>query len=172
MKTMSKRAIYRYGEPVLRQKCDPVERITPVIRQLVFDLLETMYAAPGVGLAANQVGVPLRICVIDVRPDNRPRPLVLINPRIVDRQEEVEEEEGCLSLPGMMSKIKRARWVRVEAINEKGFPIMIEGEGFLGRALQHEVDHLEGKLYIDYLQPWRRKKLEQEIKARKKEGKW
>lgn len=172
MKTMSKREISRYGHPILRQKCESVKKITPEIRKLIVDLFETMYSAPGVGLAANQVGFPLRICVIDVRPDNKPQPFVLINPCIVAWQDEIEQEEGCLSLPGLLAKVKRAEKVRVEAVNEKGFPVVIEAGGFLGRALQHEIDHLEGKLYIDYLQPWRRKKIEQEIKALKKEGKW
>ncbi len=172
MLTMARRAICRYGEPVLRRKCGAVEQVTPEIRQLVRDLLDTMYAAPGVGLAANQIGVPLRICVIDVRPDNKPQPIVLINPRIVEKGKEIDLEEGCLSLPGLMARVKRAEKVRVEALDEKGLPFMVESDGFFGRALQHEIDHLDGKLYIDYLQPWKRKKLEQEIRALKKEGKW
>jgi peptide deformylase len=133
-------------------------------------MFETMYAAPGSGLAANQVGVPLRLCVIDVRPDDKRQPVVLINPRIVHRKEKVTVQEGCLSIPGLLVEMKRFRQVRVEALNERGFPVVINGEDFFAQALQHEIDHLDGKIYVDYLSPSRKKALEQEIEKRRKRG--
>jgi peptide deformylase len=172
---MSILPIVKYGDPVLRLKAKPVERIRPEIQQLVSDMFETLYDAPGVGLAAPQVGVPLQLVVIDIRPKERRHPLVLINPRIIEKSGKDEEEEGCLSLPGLNAKVKRYKTVRVEAVNERGFPFSIEADaeaGLLSRALQHEIDHLDGKLYVDYLTRAGKKKLEDEIKKRKKQGDW
>jgi peptide deformylase len=163
--------IYRYGEPVLREKCAPIREITPEIRQLVRDMLDTMYVAPGLGLAANQVGVPVRLCVIDVQGGRR-QPLVLINPKITAKEGKIAGEEGCLSFPGLMDTVKRYQKVRVEAINERGFPVVVEGEDLLSRALQHELDHLDGKLFIDSLSLIKKKILEHKIKLRKKQGTW
>lgn len=175
---MSILRIYKYGEPILKRKSMPVEEITPKIRKLISDMIETMYNAPGVGLAACQVGVPLKICVIHLRSERlegsqaASKPFVLINPKITGRSGKIEEEEGCLSLPGITVKIKRSRKVKVQAIDDKGMPIIIEGEGLLGRALQHEIDHIEGKVLIDYL-PWlKRRKVEREIKERRKQENW
>ncbi|OGS18602.1 MAG: peptide deformylase [Elusimicrobia bacterium RIFOXYA2_FULL_50_26] len=169
---MSKLAIRKYGDPVLKQKCKPVEKITPKIKELLADMLETMYAAPGVGLAANQVGVSLRMCVIDVRPEGVRQPLILINPKIVSKSGAVKEEEGCLSLPGFTAMVKRSKEVRVEAVNEKGMPVVINGKDLLSRALQHEIDHLDGKIVMDYLPLWEKMVVKKEIKRRKKEGAW
>ncbi|MHB9154571.1 MAG: peptide deformylase [Endomicrobiales bacterium] len=164
--------IIRYGDPALREKSKPVNKITGETRQLVRDLLETLYAAPGVGLAAIQVGVPLRICVIDLRSKDLRQPIVLINPKIVAQQGRQEDEEGCLSLPGLSCPVKRHESVRVEATNEKGFPVVIEGTGLLSRVLQHEIDHLDGKLFLDYLSAADKKLLEQEVRRKKKQGDW
>lgn len=169
---MSVLPIRKFGDPVLREQCAPVKSITPEIRALVRDMLETLYAAPGIGLAAPQVGVPLRICVIDVNPPDRHRPMVLLNPKITAKSGKVEEEEGCLSLPGLAAVVKRYKKVKVEALNEKGFPVVVEGEDMLARCLQHELDHLDGKMYIDYLSLINRKKLELLIKGKKKRGEW
>jgi len=169
---MSRLAIRKYGDPVLKQKCKPVEKITPKIKELLADMLETMYAAPGVGLAANQVGVSLRMCVIDVRPEGVRQPLILINPKIVSKSGAVKEEEGCLSLPGFTAMVKRSKEVRVEAVNEKGMPVVINGKDLLSRALQHEIDHLDGKIVMDYLPLWEKMVVKKEIKRRKKEGAW
>lgn len=169
---MSVLKICRYGDPVLRQKSKPVEEISADTRKLVGDMLETLYAAPGVGLAAVQVGVPLRVVVIDIRPEGKRQPLVLINPKITGQKGKMEDEEGCLSLPGYNTLVKRPRYVRVEAVNDKGFPIVIEGEDLLSRALQHEIDHLDGKLFIDKLSIWTRKKIEMDIKKKRKKGEW
>ena len=170
---MSVLSIRKYGDPILRQKCEEVKEITPEIRQLIRDMIETMHAAPGAGLAASQVGVPLRICVIDISPSDRPRrPMALINPRITAKSERVEEEEGCLSLPGLVTMVKRYRSVTVEATNDKGFPLKFQGTDLLARALQHEIDHLDGKMYVDYLSLLGRKRFEQVIKKKRKEAGW
>lgn len=164
--------IFKLGEPVLRQKCKVVKEITPEIRALAADMLRTLYAVPGVGLAANQVGVSVRLCVIDVVPDGRRQPLVLINPVIAAGEGRVEAEEGCLSLPGIWATVKRFKKVRIDAINEMGLPFTVTGEGLLSRALQHELDHLDGKVFIDYLAEHQKKTIEKEIRARKKQGAW
>jgi peptide deformylase len=164
--------IYRLGEPVLRQKSKPIKEITPEIRALVADMLRTLYSVPGVGLAANQVGVSVRLCVIDVVPEGKRQPLVLINPIISKTEGKAEAEEGCLSLPGIWAMVKRFKKVQVDAINEMGLPVKIVGEGLLGRALQHEIDHLNGKIFIDYLTAHQKKLIEKEVKERKKMGTW
>lgn len=169
---MSVLKICKYGDPVLRKKCKPVSELNPELNKLITNMLDTLYAVPGVGLAANQVGVPLRVCVIDVKPGGRKQPLVLINPVIRDKKGKVVEEEGCLSFPGLSAKVKRFKDVRVEAVNEHGMPVVIEGSDLLARALQHEIDHLEGKAFIDYLTLFRKLKLKAEIRKRKKEGNW
>lgn len=169
---MSVLPIVKYGDPVLRENCKPVEKITPEVRKLVTDLLDTLYSVPGVGLAAPQVGVPLRVCVIDLRNEGRKQPIVLINPKIVHKEGKMDGEEGCLSFPGLWDMVKRYKKVRVEATDGKGFPVQVEGEDLLSRALQHEIDHLDGKVFMDYLSLLKRKKMEFEIKRRKKRGEW
>jgi peptide deformylase len=143
--------IKKYPERVLKEKATPVADIDSEIQRLIDDMIETMYAAPGIGLAAPQVGVSKRIIVIDVSvKEGEKTPLiVLINPEIITAQGEIESEEGCLSLPGYITTIKRAERVTVEGLNRDGVKIRIEGDGLLSRALQHEIDHLEGKLLID-----------------------
>jgi len=169
---VSKFAIVKYGDPVLRNKTKPVEKITKEIKQLVEDMLETMYASSGAGLAAPQIGIPLKICVIDIFPNGKKSPIVLINPVIVSGENKIDTEEGCLSFPGIYENIPRFEKVTVEylGLNEK--IKQLEAHGFLAKAVQHETDHLNGKLFIDYLQPWKRKLVEKEIKRRKKGGNW
>ena len=169
---MSVLSIKKYGEPVLRQKCKPVSAIDKNLLKLIRDMFETMYAAPGLGLSANQVGVPVRVCVVDVRPEGRRQPVALINPKIVQKEGKLTVEEGCLSLPGLMAGVRRARKVKVEALNEEGLPIIVEGDGILARALQHEIDHLEGKVFIDYLPVLQRLRLQYEIRKRRKHNEW
>lgn len=143
--------IKRYPEKVLREKASPVDKIDREIQRLIDDMIETMYAAPGIGLAAPQVGVSKRIIVIDVsvkEGENIPL-IVLINPEIIISEGEIESEEGCLSLPGYITTVKRAEKVIVKGLNRKGREIMIESKGLLSRALQHEIDHLNGLLLID-----------------------
>ena len=143
--------IVTIGDPVLRKKTAPVSDIDDKLRTTIADMFQTMYAAPGVGLAANQVGISQAFAVIDVQPEGKHRPLVIINPVIEESSGSIYEDEGCLSIPGCSSKIKRAARVRVRALDQHGLPIVIEGEGLLARCLQHEIDHLNGKFYIDHL---------------------
>ncbi len=143
--------IKRYPEKVLKEKALPVTNIDGVVQQLIDDMIETMYAAPGIGLAAPQVGVSRRIIVIDVSvKEGEKIPLiVLINPEIIMSEGEIESEEGCLSLPGYITTVKRAERVLVSGLNREGKEVRVEGEGLLSRALQHEIDHLNGTLLID-----------------------
>jgi peptide deformylase len=168
---MAKLKICKYGEPVLRQKALPVEEINDKIKKLAADMLETMYAAPGVGLAAPQIGVSLRMCVIDTSPDKK-SPKVLINPEIIEGENRILAEEGCLSFPGLYEDVKRFEKVTAEYIDLEGKKVKIKAEGFLAKAIQHETDHLDGKLFIDYLPDWKRKSAEKEIKRKKKAGDW
>jgi peptide deformylase len=169
---MTKLQIRKYGDPVLRKKCKPVTEINEETYKLIRDMLETLYDAPGIGLAANQVGAPVKICVIDMKPEGRRQPLILINPSIISRKGKAHEEEGCLSFPGLSAKVRRAGEVRVEAVNERGLPIVVEGRETMARCLQHEIDHLEGKVFLDYLPFLQKLKVQREIKKRKKEGTW
>ncbi|MBQ3943924.1 MAG: peptide deformylase [Elusimicrobia bacterium] len=164
--------IVKYGDPVLRKKAEPITEITDDMVQLAEDMLETMYAAPGVGLAGPQVGKSLQICVIDVVPDGKRTPIVLINPKVLSGEDKVELEEGCLSFPKIYEKVKRWNKIQVEYTDLKGKINRVEVEGFLAKAFQHEIDHLNGKVFIDYLPDWKRKLVEKEIRRRKKGKNW
>jgi peptide deformylase len=145
------RTLHVLGSPVLRQRAQPVSPADPEIRQLVDDLFETMRAAKGVGLAANQVGVAQRVAVVDVGEEFGP-PLVLINPRIVEVGDETETaEEGCLSIPDIFSDVDRAHTIGLEALDQDGQPYRMTVTGFKARAVQHEIDHLDGILFLDRL---------------------
>jgi len=142
--------IRKYPDPILRTKTQDVDPKAAFIKGLVEDMFETMYAAEGVGLAANQVGRLERITVIDAGAGEKKREkLVLINPRLVETRGELEEDEGCLSFPKVRAVARRAEWAKVEAFDLHGKKITVEGDGLLGKALQHELDHLDGKLFID-----------------------
>ncbi len=136
-------------DPVLRKKAKPVQKISTSIRKLLDDMAETMYAAPGIGLAAPQVGVSKRIIVIDVQAKNGPGLLKLVNPEIIHREGTITWREGCLSIPGYLGDVERSALVRVTALNPEGHKIWIDAEGLLAVCLQHEIDHLDGVLYID-----------------------
>jgi len=145
-----------YPDPVLREKTSRVERIDSSLDRLIADMVETMHAAPGVGLAANQVGVPIQLAVIDLssREDEDCHPLlVIINPEILSMEGSIVEEEGCLSIPDYAEKVKRATRVKVRAQDRKGVVFELEAEGLMAKALQHEIDHLNGLLFIDKLSP-------------------
>lgn len=142
--------ILRYPDPRLYKIAQPVERVDDSIRRLVRDMAETMYAAPGIGLAATQVDVHKRVIVIDTS-DTRDQLLVLINPEIVWREGEKECEEGCLSVPGVYDVVKRAERVAVRALDADGRPFERVADGLLAVCVQHEMDHLEGKVFVDYL---------------------
>lgn len=142
---MAIREIRKKGDDILRKKSKPVVQVNDRVKELIDDMLETMYAADGVGLAAPQVGILKRICVIDVGEG----PIVLINPEKIKETGSQYEIEGCLSVPGVYGEVKRPAKVMVKALNEKGEEITIEGEGFLARAMSHEMDHLDGVLFED-----------------------
>jgi len=150
---MAKLQIITLPDPLLRKASTPVERIDEELRALADDMLETMYAAPGVGLAAVQVGVPRRLVVLDTaKGDEPPRPLVLINPEIVTLGTELRQhEEGCLSIPDVRIDIERPASATVRYLDREGRPQEIVAEGLLATAVQHEIDHLNGKLIIDFL---------------------
>ena len=135
-------------DKILRKICKPVPEITPNVVKMLDRMLETMYASNGVGLAAPQVGILKRAVVVDVGEDG-PGPLKLINPEIIERSGVQTGPEGCLSCPGMWGDVKRSKYVKVKALNPEGEEIIVEGEDFLARALQHEIDHLDGVLFID-----------------------
>lgn len=149
--------IKKYPDKILKQKAAFIESIDRDIQCLINDMIETMYAARGVGLAANQVGVLKRLCVIDTSIREEKNPLiVLVNPVIIENEGVEEAEEGCLSVPGYIPTIKRAAKVSVKGLNREGKPIEIEATGLLARALQHEIDHLNGLLIIDRISPIKR----------------
>ncbi len=154
---MALREIRKYPDPVLRQKTGRVETLDASLQRLIDDMVETMHAAPGVGLAANQVGIPLQVAVIDLsarEEKGQRRPLlVLINPEMLSLEGSIMEEEGCLSIPEYTEKVKRASKVNVRAQDRAGKSFEIEAEGLLAKALQHEIDHLNGLLFIDRLSP-------------------
>lgn len=152
------REIRLFGDPVLREPAEPVAAIDDRVRALVADLVETMYEADGVGLAAPQVGVGLRVIVVDTREEEGSGALALINPRIADASAETDKvEEGCLSIPGIAEIVERPARVVVEALDPDGEPVRIEADGLSARALQHEVDHLDGVLFLDRLSALKRK---------------
>lgn len=150
---MTVRRVTKHGERVLKTPCPPVdyENLKADLPALLKDMWATMTSARGVGLAAPQIGLSLRLAVIDVRPEGKSLRLVLINPEIIAREGEQNEEEGCLSVPGIYAPLPRAARVRVRALGEDGAPWELTGEGLLARAFQHEIDHLDGKLFVDRL---------------------
>ena len=150
---MAKLRITKHGEPVLKKPSQPVdyEAMKKDLPKLLKSMWATMYSVKGVGLAAPQIGLNIRLSVIDVRPEGKAQRLVLINPEIISREGKVHDEEGCLSLPGVYAKITRAAQVRIKALDADGQPYEMSGEGLLARAFQHEIDHLDGKLFIDHL---------------------
>ena len=154
--------IRTFGDPVLRLETKPIAEITSVLKTLAQDMIETMYDAPGVGLAANQIGVSKRIAVFDAQDEEGPR--VMINPQIVESSGEVEQEEGCLSVPGYWWEIKRPEFVRVEALDLDGNQVEYAGDGLMGRVLQHEISHLDGGLLIDALPKRQRKQALKELR--------
>lgn len=155
---MAIRSILHYPDARLRQKAAPVESITPEILELIEDMKETMYAAPGVGLAAPQIGVSLRLFIVDTAGDDEPSRLrVFINPEIVEKEGKTVWEEGCLSFPGVHEEIERSAKVTVRAMNEQGETFELSADELLGVAIQHENDHLDGVLMIDHMGALRRR---------------
>ncbi|MGH8654538.1 MAG: peptide deformylase [Gammaproteobacteria bacterium] len=157
-----------YPDPRLRIKAAPIDRVNDDIRRLARDMLETMYAAPGIGLAATQVNVPKRMLVTDVS-EKKDQPLCLVNPRILERQGVVEMEEGCLSVPGVFDLVQRAERVKVEAIGLDGEPFTHEAEGLLAVCIQHEMDHLDGRLFVDYLSLLKRNRIRKKLEKQQRQ---
>lgn len=154
--------IRTFGDPVLRMMTKPIEEITPAVRTLAQDMIDTMYDAPGVGLAANQIGVSRRIAVFDAQDDLGAR--VMINPEIIETSGEATQEEGCLSVPGHWWEITRPDFTRVKALDLEGNEVEYVGDGLLGRVLQHEVAHLDGGLLLDVLPKRTRKKAMRDLR--------
>lgn len=152
---MAIREIIEFPDPRLRTKAQPVSVFDAELKQLVADMFETMYEAPGIGLAASQVDVHKQLLVLDVS-EEKTAPMVLVNPRIVDKVGSQVYQEGCLSVPGIFADVERAESIRVEAQDVDGKPISVAAEGLLAVCIQHEMDHLLGKLFVDYLSPLKR----------------
>jgi peptide deformylase len=170
---MSLLTILHHPDPRLRRKAPPVTVFDDALQTLIDDMFETMYDAPGVGLAATQVGVDLRLAVMDCSDDkSQPQPIVIINPQIVDPHDKQEMEEGCLSVPGVADKVQRYNRLRLQALDRHGQPFELEAEGLLAQAVQHEIDHLDGKLYLDHLSSLKRERLQKKLdKLRRDEAK-
>jgi peptide deformylase len=166
---MAKLTILEYPDPRLRTKAQPVAVVDDVLRQLVDDMLETMYASKGIGLAATQVDVHQRVLVTDVSSD-RSEPLVFINAQIIEREGETEAEEGCLSVPGIYDTLRtRSEKIRVRALDREGRPFELDADGLLAVCLQHELDHLDGKLFVDYLSELKRNRIRKKLEKERKE---
>lgn len=155
--------ILHYPDPRLYNRAEAVSRVDDEIRTLVDDMFETMYAAPGIGLAAIQVNVPLRVIAIDISKDKRD-PLCLINPELISKRGTLEIEEGCLSVPGVYEMVHRAEQIRVRALNRAGESFELDAEDLLAACIQHEIDHLDGKLFVDYLSQLKRRRIKKKAK--------
>ena len=165
--------VVKYPDPVLAKRGEEVTVFDADLKKLVGEMFESMYAAQGIGLAAPQINISKRITVIDVSFKKNPKDkIVLINPEIIDRTGKQLEEEGCLSLPDIREKVQRAEWVKVKALDENGTPFEIEGTELLGRCMQHEIDHLDGILFIDRLSRLKRELVLRKIKKLQKNGEW
>ena len=160
--------IIHYPDPRLHKVAAPVVAVDESIRKLARDLAETMYSAPGVGLAATQVDVHKQVIVIDIS-EAHDQLLVLINPKIVDSRGKADCEEGCLSVPGIFEYVSRAEWVKVRALNIDGKPFEIEGEGLLSVCMQHEMDHLKGKVFVEYLSQLKQKRIVGKLKKQQRQ---
>jgi peptide deformylase len=160
--------ILHYPDPRLHTVAAKVERVDDRIRSLINDMAETMYAAPGIGLAATQVDVHLRVIVIDIS-ETRDQLKVFVNPELLEASGEHESEEGCLSVPGIYEKVRRAARVRVSALDAQGEPYTLEAQGLLAVCIQHEMDHLEGKVFVDRLSRLKRQRILARLKKRQRE---
>jgi len=165
--------IVKYGDPILEKPTAPVKKFDAELEQLTEDMFASMYAAQGVGLAAPQIGLSLRLTVVDVTTGKNPEAkIVLVNPEIIHAEGEVREEEGCLSVPGFRGYVMRPQFVTVRAQNAKGESFEIRGENLLARAFCHEIDHLNGILFLQHLGMLKRDLIRRKIKKLKKQGEW
>lgn len=161
--------VLKYPDPRLRKIAAPVERVDDEVRALIRNMAETMYAAPGIGLAATQVDVHRRIIVIDIS-DTRDQLRTFINPVILEKSGDAEFEEGCLSVPGIYEKVQRAQRVTVQALDVDGRPYTLEAEDLLAICIQHEMDHLEGKVFIDYLSRLKQQRIAAKLKKHERQA--
>jgi peptide deformylase len=167
------RPILKYGDATLHEPARPVDDITPEVEHLIDDMVQTMYAAPGVGLAAPQVGVPLRIFVVDLSLGHDPKGLMIfVNPEFVERDGMQLEDEGCLSVPGFNATVVRPARAILKGLDRSGTPYQKEAEGLLARAFQHEMDHLDGTLFVDRLRGIKRDMIVRKIRKLTRAGKW
>jgi peptide deformylase len=166
---MAKLTILEFPDPRLRTRAAPVAVVDESTRRLIEDMLETMYAAPGIGLAATQVNVHQRVLVVDVTQEQN-QPLAFVNPEIIEREGSTEAEEGCLSVPGIFDKLStRASRIVVRALGRDGKPFELEADGLLAVCIQHEMDHLEGKLFVDYLSELKRTRIRKKLEKERRE---
>jgi|TARA_B110000967_G_C18531009_1_gene385832 peptide deformylase len=154
--------ILNYPDPRLHNLASSVKEVTEEHKKLIKDMVETMYAAPGIGLAATQVNQHEQIIVIDIS-ESKDSLLVLINPKIIDKRGEQVCEEGCLSVPGIYEKVKRAEWVKIQALDDDGNPFELEADGLLSVCIQHEMDHLLGKVFVDYLSALKKSRIKSKM---------
>lgn len=166
---MAKLKILEFPDPRLRTKAAPVESVDDALRVLVDDMFETMYDAPGIGLAATQVNVHRRLLVADVSPD-KSDPHVLINPEIIEKDGVTVTDEGCLSVPGYYEEVERAEHIRVRFLDRNGEVREMEAEGLLAVCIQHEMDHLEGKLFVDYLSEAKRQRIRKKLEKERRQA--
>jgi len=164
---MAIRNILHFPDPRLRQIAAPVEAVDNEIRQLVDDMTETMYDAPGIGLAATQVNVHKRVIVIDISPE-RGSLLVLINPEIIAGEGKQTLEEGCLSVPGIYEKVTRFEKIKVRALGRDGKPFELDADELLAVCIQHEIDHLDGKVFVDYLSPLKQQRIDKKLQKQQR----
>ena len=165
---MSKLSILEFPDPRLRRVAKPVDEVTDRERQLAADMLETMYSARGIGLAATQVNEGIRLLVLDLS-EERNDPKVFINPEILERTGSQTCEEGCLSVPGVYAEVERAEHIKVRAIGLDGESFELETDGLLAVCIQHEIDHLDGKVFVDYLSPLKRRMVEKRLRKQQRE---
>ncbi|NII10831.1 peptide deformylase [Oleiagrimonas sp. C23AA] len=166
---MSKLTILEFPDPRLRTVAKPVSVFDEAIKTLVADMFETMYEANGIGLAATQVNVHQRVFVMDIS-EQRDAPQALINPRIVEKSGEQVYQEGCLSFPGLYADVERAGWVRIEAEDTEGQTFSVQADGLMAVCIQHELDHLDGKVFVDYLSPLKRNMLLKRLQKQRKQA--
>ncbi len=162
--------ILHFPDPRLRIRAKPVAAVTDAHRRLIRDMLETMYAAPGIGLAATQVGVAERVIVVDVS-DEGDEPRGYINPEILSADGKEVMQEGCLSVPGVFEEVERAERIRFRALDPEGKPVEFDADGLLAVCLQHEIDHLDGRLFVDYLSELKRKRIRKRLEKEEQEKK-
>ena len=165
---MTRLTILEYPDPRLRTVAQPVEVVDDELRSLIDDMFETMYASNGIGLAATQVNIHRRLLVADIS-DDHDQPLALVNPEVLEREDVETTQEGCLSVPGIFDDVERAQRVHIRALGRDGKPFEMTADGLLAVCIQHEIDHLDGKLFIDYLKPLRRQMITRKMEKLKRE---